>query len=173
MEEFFSPSLSALARPEELPGVVEAAEVILANDGRVVVFGDYDCDGVCATAIVSRTLRALGGDVTEFIPDRLTEGYGMSEASIARMLKSNPGVGLVVTVDNGINSVKQIAELNARLAETTAALTETTKSLQAAQALHAGTIQQQLLEESEGGDDEQTDSERKSGFWGRLFHGRR
>ena len=68
---------------------------------------------------------------------------------------------------------KQIAELNARLAETTAALTETTKSLRAAQALHAGTIQQQLLEESEGGDDEQTDSERKSGFWGRLFHGRR
>ena len=112
--DFLHPTLDKLAAPEELPGIDKAADLILDSvlyRRKIVVFGDYDCDGVCATAIVSRTLRALGGDVTEFIPDRLTEGYGMSEASIARMLKGNPGVGLVVTVDNGINSVAEVTNL--------------------------------------------------------------
>ena len=114
LENFLHPTLDKLAKPEDLPGVVAAADLILDSivyRRKIVVFGDYDCDGVCATAIVSRTLKALGGDVTEFIPDRLTEGYGMSEASIARMLKGNPGVGLVVTVDNGINSVEEVTNL--------------------------------------------------------------
>ena len=114
LEDFLHPTLDKLAKPEELPGIVKAADIILDSvlyRRKIVVFGDYDCDGVCATAIVSRTLKALGGEVSEFIPDRLTEGYGMSEASIARMLKSNPGVGLVITVDNGINSVEQVTNL--------------------------------------------------------------
>ena len=114
LEDFLHPTLDKLAQPEELPGIVKAADIILDSilyRRKIVVFGDYDCDGVCATAIVSRTLRALGGNVSEFIPDRMTEGYGMSEASIARMLKDNPGVGLVVTVDNGINSVEQVTNL--------------------------------------------------------------
>ena len=113
-DEFLHPTLDKLAAPEELPGIVKAADFILDSvlyRRKIVVFGDYDCDGVCATAIISRTLRALGGNVSEFIPDRLTEGYGMSEASIARMLKSNPGVGLVITVDNGINSVAEVTNL--------------------------------------------------------------
>ena len=114
LEDFLHPTLDKLAKPEELPGIDKAADLILDSilyRRKIVVFGDYDCDGVCATAIVSRTLRALGGNVTEFIPDRLTEGYGMSEQSIARMLKGNPGVGLVVTVDNGINSVAEVTNL--------------------------------------------------------------
>ena len=114
LEEFLHPTVDRLAKPEDLPGIVKAAEVVLDSvlyRRKIVVFGDYDCDGVCATAILSRTLKALGGDVSEFIPDRLTEGYGMSEASIARMLRNNPGVGLVVTVDNGINSVEQVTNL--------------------------------------------------------------
>ena len=114
LEFFLQPTIDKLAKPEELPGIVEAADFILDSvvyRRKIVVFGDYDCDGICATAIVSRTLKALGGTVSEFIPNRLTEGYGMSEASIARMLKDNPGVGLVVTVDNGINSVEQVTNL--------------------------------------------------------------
>ena len=114
LEDFLNPSIEKLAKPEELPGVVEAAEIVLDSidyHRKIVVFGDYDCDGICATAILSRTLKALGGDVNEFIPNRLTEGYGMSEASIAHMLKENRGVGLVVTVDNGINSVEEVTNL--------------------------------------------------------------
>ena len=117
LDAFLHPTLDRLANPEELPGVVEAADAILAalSERRlVVVFGDYDCDGVCATAILSRALKALGGDVAEFIPDRLKEGYGMSDASVARMLAEHPDAGLVVTVDNGINSIAQVAGLKAR-----------------------------------------------------------
>ena len=114
VDEFLSPSLRDLAPPCELPNVDAAAEAILAAvraRRKIVIFGDYDCDGVCATAILVRTLSAFGADVSAFLPERLSEGYGMSEASVARMLKENPGVGLVVTVDNGINSVENVAFL--------------------------------------------------------------
>ena len=114
---FLYPSLEDLAKPEELPGVVEAADAVLgavAANRLVVVFGDYDCDGVCATAIVVKALEAVGARVQAFLPERLGEGYGMSDASVSRMLEEHPGVGLVVTVDNGINSVGQIAALKER-----------------------------------------------------------
>lgn len=116
-ERFLSPSLADLANPTDLPGIAEAAEVVLdaLNAGRkMVVFGDYDCDGVSATAILVRTLEALGAKVAPFIPDRLSEGYGMSDASVARLLKDFPNVELVITVDNGINSIRQISELGER-----------------------------------------------------------
>ena len=114
---FLYPSLEDLAKPEELPGIVEAADAVLgavAANRLVVVFGDYDCDGVCATAIVVKALEAVGARVQAFLPERLGEGYGMSDASVSRMLEEHPGVGLVVTVDNGINSVWQIAALKER-----------------------------------------------------------
>ena len=114
---FLYPSLEDLAKPEELPGIVEAADAVLgavAANRLVVVFGDYDCDGVCATAIVVKALEAVGARVQAFLPERLGEGYGMSDAAVSRMLEEHPGVGLVVTVDNGINSVGQIAALKER-----------------------------------------------------------
>jgi len=117
LDEYLNPTIDRLAKPEELPGVVRAAEVVLDSlvyRRKIVIFGDYDCDGICATAILSKTLKALGGDVSEFIPDRLTEGYGMNDASLGRMLRENPGVGLVITVDNGINAVSQIRDLKSR-----------------------------------------------------------
>ena len=117
MASFLYPSLQDLAAPEELPGIVEAADAILAAVAAhrpTVVFGDYDCDGVCATAIVVKALEAVGARVQPFLPERLSEGYGMSDASVSRMLEEHPDVGLVVTVDNGINSVRQIASLKER-----------------------------------------------------------
>lgn len=113
-ERFFNPRLGDLCKAEELPGVVEAADVILNTRGKIVVFGDYDCDGVCATAILASTLKALKKTVAMFLPERLSEGYGMTDKSVERMLNENGDVELVVTVDNGINSVSQIATLEAR-----------------------------------------------------------
>jgi len=116
-EKFLNPSLADLADPSSLPGVDAAAEVVLAavrDKLPIVVFGDYDCDGICATSILVKTLTALGANIESFLPARLTEGYGMSDPSVARMLKEHPGVGLLITVDNGINSVKQVAELKAK-----------------------------------------------------------
>ena len=126
LEEFLNPTIEKLKFGDDgLPGIVEATNVILSalETGReIVVFGDYDCDGVCASAIVMRTLRALirhcpaygRSTISSFLPNRLTEGYGMTEESITRLLSSHPSVGLVVTVDNGINSVELIARLKSR-----------------------------------------------------------
>ena len=117
LDAFLHPSLRDLAPPEGLPGLTEAADAVLAAVSakkEIVVFGDYDCDGVCATAILVKTLTALGASVSPFLPKRLSEGYGMSDASVARMLAEHPGVGHVVTVDNGINSLSQVADLRAR-----------------------------------------------------------
>ena len=116
-ESFLHPSLSGLASPENLPGIVDAADEILsvvASRRKIVVFGDYDCDGVCAVAILLKALSAIGADVVSFLPGRLSEGYGMTDASVARMLESQPDVAMVVTVDNGINSVDQARALRGR-----------------------------------------------------------
>ena len=120
-EKYFNPSLADLAAPEELPGVSAAvAKMIEAVKAgrRIVVFGDYDCDGVCATAIMALALKAIGGNVDTFLPKRLDEGYGMSDEAVVRMLGDFPGVELVVTVDNGINSISQIADLRSEGIET-------------------------------------------------------
>lgn len=119
LEAFFDPSLLRLAVPEDLPGVADAVRVILPflRDGRkIVVFGDYDVDGVSASAILVSTLRRLrpGTPVDAFIPLRHGEGYGMTTASLERLLAEHPDVALVVTVDNGISSPNEVASLRAR-----------------------------------------------------------
>ena len=121
LESYLRPKLADLASPESLQGISEAVEVVLsavAAGRKIVVFGDYDCDGICATAIAVTAIRALGADVRSFIPERLTEGYGMTMKSLERMLQEHPGAGLVVTVDNGINCIEEVAELARRGVET-------------------------------------------------------
>ena len=111
---FLNPTLSDIGEVEKLPGVSEAAEVILsavAAGREIVVFGDYDCDGISATAIMVKTLAALDAKVSAFLPERFEEGYGMSENSIKRLISEYPGTELVITVDNGINAIEQIAYL--------------------------------------------------------------
>lgn len=120
-EKYFNPSLADLASPDELPGVGAAVDKMIEAvkaGRRIVVFGDYDCDGVCATAILTIALQAIGGNVETFLPRRLEEGYGMSDEAVIRMLGEFPGVELVVTVDNGINSISQIADLRSEGIET-------------------------------------------------------
>ena len=111
LERFFNPSIVSLLPPDGLAGVSAAVELLLETDGRIVVFGDYDCDGICASAILVSVLEKLGKEVSPFLPDRLKEGYGMSTASVSRMLCEYPDVKLVVTVDNGVNSVEEVAAL--------------------------------------------------------------
>jgi single-stranded-DNA-specific exonuclease len=95
--------------PLTLPGVPEACELILDHlrrGSRIAVFGDYDVDGVCSTAILVRALRALGGDPGWELPSRFDEGYGLSTAAVERLAAR--GVGLLVTVDCGITAVEQV-----------------------------------------------------------------
>jgi single-stranded-DNA-specific exonuclease len=96
--------------PATLPGVPAACELILGHIKRgsvIAVFGDYDVDGVCSTAMLIRTLRALGADPVWELPSRFDEGYGLSEAAVERL--AGRGVGLLVTVDCGITAVEPVA----------------------------------------------------------------
>lgn len=117
LEEFLDPSLKRLADATEIPGIREAADAIIPfmRDRRpIVVFGDYDCDGVCACTILVKTIRRLGGAAEAFLPQRFGEGYGMTPKSVERMVKEHPGVALVVTVDCGVTSAKEVKWLKDR-----------------------------------------------------------
>ena len=117
LAEFLDPSIKRLANAVELPGIGEAVDVIMPfikARRRIAVFGDYDCDGVCASAILVKTFRRLGAPADAFMPDRFTEGYGMSPHSIARMMEEHPDTALVVTVDCGITSAQEVKALRDR-----------------------------------------------------------
>jgi single-stranded-DNA-specific exonuclease len=109
---FLDARLNGLHDPECLPGADEAAGRIVraVRDGRkVVIYGDYDVDGVCGTSILWSCLRLAGAPpegVAYYIPHRVDEGYGVNAESIRR-LKSEQGADLVVTVDCGISAVAE------------------------------------------------------------------
>jgi single-stranded-DNA-specific exonuclease len=108
VKTFLSGSLSDLRDPELLPGVSEAADRILAaaKAGRkIVVYGDYDADGMCATAILMHCLEAIDAQATWYVPDRFEEGYGLNGDALESLAKK--GTDLVVTVDCGIASVAE------------------------------------------------------------------
>ena len=100
--------------PRTLPGVPGACELILRHierDSVIAVFGDYDVDGVCSTAMLLRTLRALGADPVWELPSRFDEGYGLSTGATERLM--GRGVELLVTVDCGITAIEPVAAARA------------------------------------------------------------
>lgn len=110
LDSFLDPSLSRLSDPFDLPSLGAALERIrhaLKNGERILIHGDYDADGVTATAIMVEGLRARGGDVHYFIPDRLAHGYGFGTAGIERAKAA--GAGLIITVDCGITSFEAVS----------------------------------------------------------------
>lgn len=74
----------------------------------MAVYGDFDADGVCATALLMQVLKLLGADARPYIPDRADEGYGLNSPALEALAEQ--GVKLVITVDCGIRSVKEIAD---------------------------------------------------------------
>jgi len=111
IEAFLDPRLGDLSDPFLLPDMQKAVSRIWkAFDAgeTITVFGDYDVDGVTSTALLMRILAGLGADVKPFIPDRLDEGYGLSQEALDRCLEEH-GSTLVVTVDCGTNAVESIA----------------------------------------------------------------
>lgn len=83
----------------------------ISNGEKLLVFGDYDVDGVTATSLLFEFLSLLGGRVIKYIPNRFDEGYGFSQDALETVLKFEPD--LVITVDCGVRSVKEIALANA------------------------------------------------------------
>jgi len=103
---FLRPSVTELSDPAAFAGMAEAVEAIASTiraGGTILVHGDYDVDGQCATALLTRALRAAGADVVGFVPHRLRDGYDFGPAGLAAA--QGLGVSLVITCDCGITAV--------------------------------------------------------------------
>ena len=92
----------------DMAAAVERIREAVAAGRRICVHGDYDVDGICATALAVLLLRELGADVVWHLPSRFEEGYGVSSDTLARL--ADEGVGLVLTVDCGITAVEEVAD---------------------------------------------------------------
>ena len=102
---FMNPTLDQLYDPFRLAGLECAGDRLLQainNRERIAVHGDYDVDGITSTVILRRALELLGADVGHFIPERLTDGYGLQPGTIDRLHAE--GVKLIVSVDCGIRA---------------------------------------------------------------------
>ena len=112
---FLHPSLNQLSSPFEIPNMSKAVERIkraVALGERILIFGDYDCDGICAVSILMLYLRDKAC-VSYFIPDRKRNGYGISVSALERVISAqNPK--LIITVDCGITAVKEAEYLKGR-----------------------------------------------------------
>jgi single-stranded-DNA-specific exonuclease len=108
---------ASLEPPLELSAIStlqQAAERLVAATKagkRIMIHGDYDADGISGTAVLMLGLRTLGADVTPFLPDRLTDGYGISPARVAEHAEQ---ADLFITVDCGISNLAEIAGLQAK-----------------------------------------------------------
>jgi single-stranded-DNA-specific exonuclease len=103
--KFFAPSLDDLHDPFLFAGMEKAADRIdtaIARKEKIAVYGDYDADGVTGTAMLVRALRSLGAECFYYLPNRLTEGYGVSETGVRRIAEKE--ADLVITVDCGITA---------------------------------------------------------------------
>jgi single-stranded-DNA-specific exonuclease len=113
-KRFLRPSLGSLSDPLDLPGMPEAVEAVVAAvraGTTVLVHGDYDVDGQCGTALLTRALRAAGATVVPFIPNRMRDGYDLGPAGLAAARAA--GAGLILTCDCGTTARATIAEANA------------------------------------------------------------
>lgn len=110
LADFLRPRLSRLSPPEELPNMSAAADAVWAaarTGRRIAVYGDYDVDGISATAIMVRTLRALGAPVEPFLPHRMEDGYGLTPDTLGRCIEAHRP-DLIVSVDCGSQSADAI-----------------------------------------------------------------
>lgn len=93
----------------EIDKALERIKTAKENKEKVIVYGDYDADGITATAILWENLSALGLDVLPYIPERFSESYGFNIKTIKKLKCESPNLRLVIAVDHGITAKKQVA----------------------------------------------------------------
>ncbi len=109
--DFLEARLTTLRDPEELPGLTGAADrmmAAIAAGRRIVIYGDYDVDGMTGTALLFLCLKILAAEVSYYVPHRIDEGYGLNRESISAL--AGRGAQMIITVDCGVSSVAE-AEL--------------------------------------------------------------
>ena len=110
-ESYLTPSMDQMHDPDRLPGAIEAADLLveaLRADKTIAIYGDYDVDGMTATAILWHVIKAAApeADLRSYVPHRLDEGYGLNVEALQRLYADD--VDLVITVDCGITAVEQV-----------------------------------------------------------------
>ncbi|MDX2080227.1 MAG: single-stranded-DNA-specific exonuclease RecJ [Terrimicrobiaceae bacterium] len=116
LDEFLHPRLRSLSDPNllpEMPAAIARLELALRRREKIVLYGDYDVDGVTSLALLHRVLSAHGAESACFLPLRAEEGYGLSAAGVERCLEEHRP-DLLVAVDCGTNSRAEVAALRAR-----------------------------------------------------------
>jgi len=115
IDKFLNPPQPALLKlkdlgisQKELKKAVKRIKKAIQNKEEIVIYGDYDADGVCGTAILWEALDQLGAKVLPYLPHRIKEGYGLSIQGIKNIKKRMPEVKLIITVDNGISASKAV-----------------------------------------------------------------
>lgn len=118
-EEFFKPtkpdkiSVSSLdISKKEINKTIKRLQKAKEKKEKIVIYGDYDADGICATAILWECLYNLGFDVTPHIPDRFEEGYGLNVESIQKLKVKSEKLKVIITVDNGIVAYEAVDTAN-------------------------------------------------------------
>lgn len=115
--DFLTPLDGAQSDPFTIPEMAEAVDRILRavrDREPITVFGDYDADGVTGTVLLVQALKTLGAVVKPFFPNRESEGYGLTPASVSRCLTFEPKPKLLITVDCGITSTEEVDRLIAQ-----------------------------------------------------------
>ena len=112
IEKFLQPRLADLTDPFSLPGMQTAVDLILSHieqGSAILVYGDYDVDGVTATALMIQVLSGLGAVAVPFLPHRIEDGYGLGVETLHRCIE-NYHPNLIITVDCGTSSVEAVRE---------------------------------------------------------------
>jgi single-stranded-DNA-specific exonuclease len=115
-QNFLYPQLKLLSPPEILPEMdraVERLDAAVRRQESIVLYGDYDVDGVASLTLLRRILRAYGNEAKCFLPLRAEEGYGLSTAGLERCFQEY-SPSLLIVVDCGTNSVEEVAEIRRR-----------------------------------------------------------
>ncbi len=112
-KRFLDCDLKDLHNPNLMKGMAAAVERIhktITTGEKILIFGDFDVDGITSTTILNKSLIALGGNVSYYFPNRLTEGYGLNEKAIDKA--KNEDIGIIITVDCGITANTQVDYAN-------------------------------------------------------------
>ena len=118
IDEFLKPDLKKITAvsvgidKKHLEKTIKRINKAIAKKEEVIVFGDYDVDGISGAAILWETLTEAGAKAMPYIPHRLDEGYGLSKIGIDNLLLKNPKIKLIITVDNGIVASKAVEYAN-------------------------------------------------------------
>ena len=118
VDSYFNASFSDLSDPFRFPGMETAVKRLwkaIRSRERILIHGDYDTDGITATALLAWVLEKNGATVSSFLPHRFDDGYGFTPDSLAKALEAAGGsCGVLVTVDCGINSAEAVSEAGSR-----------------------------------------------------------